>query len=439
IPSLSASSTVKIVSSKTQQLAFEKNSFELLVAEDVVPETVVGVYVVKSNAKHAIGYYIVAGNIDTVFHMDFISGGLIVQKPLDREKVAKYTLLINGTDFSESISAQSSVQIYISDINDNAPQFRSSFYRFVVSENAIIDSIIGKVEAYDLDIGENSRISYSIDDHSTILHIDQFSGKLYLKQLLDYETAKEYYLNVSAFDSGRPSLLTKALVIILIQDVNDNCPKFTKLAYDATIFDDVPSDAFVTQVFADDIDVIDSGKLRFQILDVSYENHKQNAQTSPYSDNQDYIRALFSIDEKNGAITKKSPSPTLFPVKHIFDPFKISGSKFTLNVTVTDGFYTSSCLVTVTVRHSATSLHKDKDMKKIFEFKIKENIEVGSTLGIVDPNPMSSFEYQLLNGGNRFEIEKYTGNLVVTSKLDADVRDQYQLSVLVKSTIENDK
>lgn len=51
--------------------------------------------------------------------------------------------------------------VNVTDVNDNAPQFKESLYYLEIPENLVQDSVYTFV-ASDLDIGDNAKITYSI-------------------------------------------------------------------------------------------------------------------------------------------------------------------------------------------------------------------------------------------------------------------------------------
>ena len=54
------------------------------------------------------------------------------------------------------------VTIHVNDSNDNRPEFSVSGYVFSVSEEQGEDVYVGRVQAYDSDIGLNADVEYSI-------------------------------------------------------------------------------------------------------------------------------------------------------------------------------------------------------------------------------------------------------------------------------------
>ena len=86
-----------------------------------------------------------------------------VSKPLDRESFNRFAITVTATDNqSPPQTGVTSVKITIIDVNDNWPTFSSDAYKFSVSEDAVISTLVGNVVAFDKDTGNNSKLSYSI-------------------------------------------------------------------------------------------------------------------------------------------------------------------------------------------------------------------------------------------------------------------------------------
>lgn len=88
--------------------------------------------------------------------------------------------------------------INIGDINDNSPIFRREHYEFSVVENSAPGTVLGRIEAYDLDAGVNQQIRYTIVNaiEAAFFHLDELTGVLTLVQPLDYEMDKHFSFKV---------------------------------------------------------------------------------------------------------------------------------------------------------------------------------------------------------------------------------------------------
>lgn len=65
---------------------------------------------------------------------------------------------------------------------------------------------------------------------------------------LDYETCRDYFLTVEAWDGGTPPLSAITTVNINLTDVNDNAPMFSCDLYTAVVSEDATIDASVVKV-----------------------------------------------------------------------------------------------------------------------------------------------------------------------------------------------
>ncbi|XP_054371576.1 cadherin-23-like [Molothrus ater] len=91
-----------------------------------------------------IGYTIVSGNTNSIFALDYISGALTLNGPLDRENPfysAGFILTVKGTELNDdrtpsNASVTTTFNILVIDVNDNAPEFNSSEYSVAIPELA---------------------------------------------------------------------------------------------------------------------------------------------------------------------------------------------------------------------------------------------------------------------------------------------------------------
>ena len=107
------------------------------------------------------------------------------------------------------------MQISISDINDNSPQFIDSPYSAAIAESLPGGSCVLQVNATDIDMGKNAEIVYKLvaaTPATGLIHfdLDDDSGLLRIKPVsLDFETLKSYRFEVSASDNGSPALTVR--------------------------------------------------------------------------------------------------------------------------------------------------------------------------------------------------------------------------------------
>uniref|UniRef100_A0A3B4UZL8 Protocadherin 2 alpha a 15 n=1 Tax=Seriola dumerili TaxID=41447 RepID=A0A3B4UZL8_SERDU len=156
---------------------------------------------------------------------------IVTKSPLDREENSFYELSIVAKDTGEPpLSSEKTISVVVSDVNDNRPQFSLSPYTFYVTENNDLTAPVFSVRASDLDESDNAHISYHIprdssgDSIGLFLNINSESGAIMALKSFDFETLKTFQFQVSASDSGTPSLSSNVTVNVFILDQNDNAP-----------------------------------------------------------------------------------------------------------------------------------------------------------------------------------------------------------------------
>lgn len=165
---------------------------------------------------------------------------VVVSLPLDREKQPNYTLSVVATDTgTPPLHASTTINLQVTDINDNAPEFESNLYETNVMEVSDPGTSVIQVLATDKDEGNNSAITYSLaetpETHSSWFQVDPRSGLITTRAHVDCETDPMPRLVVVATDNGFPPLSSSATVLVTIHDVNDNEPIFDQSFYNVSV------------------------------------------------------------------------------------------------------------------------------------------------------------------------------------------------------------
>uniref|UniRef100_UPI00398F1FCC protocadherin-10-like n=1 Tax=Pristiophorus japonicus TaxID=55135 RepID=UPI00398F1FCC len=207
-------------------------------------------------------------------HYKLITSGL-----LDRETVPKYNIPVLAWDSgSPPRSTNKTIQISVSDVNDNAPRFSRPSYTVYVMENNAPGASIFRVTAFDADLDQNSYVSYSFKGNlqnppvSTYLDINSMNGTIYALRSIDYEHLKNFQIQVQARDAGVPPLSSSATVNVIILDQNDNAPLIVSPSArsGSAAAGIVPQSAgqgyLVTKIIASDADSGQNARLSYQVL-----------------------------------------------------------------------------------------------------------------------------------------------------------------------------
>ncbi|XP_061463308.1 protocadherin beta-16-like [Rhineura floridana] len=227
---------------------------------------------------------------------------LVVQAPLDREKVAKYNITITAIDRgSPRLTLTRIINVQISDVNDNPPVFEKSSFEMPIQENNIPGLLIGSVHAADLDMERNAKLTYSLlpgkiadSPVASYISVNSKTGNLYALRSLDYEQIMDFKVTVRATDGGSPPLSSEVIVEFVVTDENDNAPFFLYPLQNSTspCNELVPKSAeagyLVTKVVAVDGDSGQNSWLSYELLKA----------TDP---------GLFSIGAQNGEVRTRRP------------------------------------------------------------------------------------------------------------------------------------
>ncbi|XP_076411145.1 protocadherin alpha-C2 isoform X3 [Peromyscus maniculatus bairdii] len=204
------------------------------VPEDVALNTVVALLSVNdqdsgSNRKVSLGL-----EASLPFRLNGFGNSytLVVSGPLDRERVAAYNITVTATDGGiPPLTSQRTLQVEVSDINDNPPSFLKDSYSVYIQENNLPGVLLCTVQATDPDQKENAEVTYSLLDReiqglpvTSYVSINSASGSLYALNSFDYEKFREFFVTVEAQDKGRPPLSSTVTANVYVVDMNDHAP-----------------------------------------------------------------------------------------------------------------------------------------------------------------------------------------------------------------------
>ena len=163
------------------------------------------------------------------------------------------------------LQANTSVNVSIIDVNDNAP-FMVNQIIFVI-ENEVVNKTIFNLNGIDKDSGSNSLIDYSLINQSFPFKIQQ--DQLKVSGVLDRETVDKYILIVQLKDRGKPQQTSLSTITVIVNDTNDNDPKFGKSVYNCSVRENSHFGSRVCFVDATDADTGENAKLSFFLTNSS--------------------------------------------------------------------------------------------------------------------------------------------------------------------------
>ncbi|XP_055053276.2 protocadherin Fat 3a isoform X1 [Misgurnus anguillicaudatus] len=406
-PPLSSTITFPVTVVNKAMPVFDRPFYSVKVSEDVPVWTPILGINASSPEGQSVLYTITHGDPDTLFSIGFDTGVISVIAALDYETSLAHRLIVRATDCLTGARAEVDVEVTVLDVNDNPPVFEQPLYKAVISESAMIGTAALQVLATDSDSEKNAAMRYQIipdrSNSTEHFHIDSSSGLILTARSLDHETIQRYVFLVRATDNGFPPLSSEVWVTVDVTDTNDNAPVFNQLLYEASINELAPKGHFVTCVQASDADRSDAERLQYGLV----------------SGNE---RMLFELNAASGVLTLSGQRR-----------MQRMPSAITLNVSVSDGVFTSTAQVHVRVERA--NLHSPQFAQGLYEAEVRENAPAGSKVIMIraqdaDPGLFGEVRYVLLSDAARdlFSIDG-SGQIVTLEKLDREERDEMVLSI----------
>ena len=167
---------------------------------------------------------------------------IILNSPLDRELVDRYTVQVTATRADRSETATTTLTVDILDYNDNSPVFTDGNGAVVViPENIPASTSISRANATDADIGSNSELQFSFTPPNLPFSIDPSSGVISTAGVIDYEVTQRFTLTVQVRDLGSPGRSAPPNVYYInVTNENDNYPQFEAGAYFGEVYAGAP-------------------------------------------------------------------------------------------------------------------------------------------------------------------------------------------------------
>ena len=186
----------------------------------------------------------------------------------DREANEMYSGLILTVDDGGGMESNATLDVQITDANDNSPIFSTDSLNVEIPETASVEFEVIVVNAQDLDEGDNAFVTYSLSGENLNgeFEIDSLSGAITVAGSLDYETIQQYILNVTAMDGGNPPRRSYLAIEVNIQDENDNIPVFLNPDPSFTVNENVEVGTSVGLVTAIDDDTGSNAAVVYAIV-----------------------------------------------------------------------------------------------------------------------------------------------------------------------------
>ncbi|XP_072547580.1 protocadherin Fat 4 [Salminus brasiliensis] len=202
------------------------------------------------------------------FMVDSVLGVVSVIDQVDREKKSSYSLTITAVDKGDvPRSSTGTINITVLDINDCVPVFSQELLTLHVLENGQDPSQnMHQISAFDGDLGLNGLVTYFMTSgNSEGPFLLNPNGTFWILQNLDREIQSLHTIKIIAVDSGVAPLTGTGTLLVIVDDVNDNRPRFDKDEFSTFISEDAPPGTIFARLTASDNDVGVNGQIRYSL------------------------------------------------------------------------------------------------------------------------------------------------------------------------------
>uniref|UniRef100_A0A8C5MVS1 Cadherin 10 n=1 Tax=Leptobrachium leishanense TaxID=445787 RepID=A0A8C5MVS1_9ANUR len=222
---------------------------------------------------------------------------------MNRENREHYQVVIQAKDMGGQmggLSGTTTVNISLTDVNDNPPRFTQNSYHLSVQEASAVGTPVGHIKAIDADIGKNAEVQYRITDGDEMGMFEITTEKstqdgiVTVRKRLDYESKRLYSLKVEAMNTHVDAhfyylgpFKDTATVKISVED-SDEPPMFSRPSYMFKVHEDIELGTIIGTVMARDPDTV-SSPIRFSL------------------DRHTDLDRIFNIHTGNGSIYTAKP------------------------------------------------------------------------------------------------------------------------------------
>ena len=382
---------------------------------DNTPRCDRGVYTAQVLSNASIGNLVVALNCEdldrtslvyttassnSAFRVDHASGRVTVAQGLRNLRGSTVVLDVRVSDTSEFVSVPVNIAVLFA--NQDPPTFQRPLYTFYILESAPALSVVGQVQAEDLDSSDSSLTFSLIRGSAGTFYLDPLSGRVILTASVDFERIQEYQLTIGVSDSGSFDgsniLSSTASVVVRINNTNDNDPIFSNGGiYGSTVPELTQVSTRVVSMSCSDADAVPFGTAHIS-ADIP--------DTTPFE--------LVVVEDRRGEIQVSGP---------------LNGpSAFVVNVTCSDGERFVIGQVFLFVPEPLAPVFSSPS----YEWFVPETAQTGSSFqSIQATSNFSAVTYSIVDGNNDgiFYIEPSTGALSLVATLDYESQQRHGLII----------
>uniref|UniRef100_A0A8D0E115 Cadherin domain-containing protein n=1 Tax=Salvator merianae TaxID=96440 RepID=A0A8D0E115_SALMN len=209
------------------------------------------------------------------FNLNSKNGHLYVSERIDRDELCQWKekcilileVLVDKLNLF-------TLEIEITDVNDNAPTFKQERLELKIIETTAVGTHFPLQEAQDIDAGNYSLQNYHLSNSKYFSLKQQRKPdrdrypELVLERNLDREEKSVHFLTLTATDGGHPVNSGTLQICVVVLDANDNAPIFNQHLYKMNVLESVPIGSVLLAVNATDADEAANSEVFYSFLKI---------------------------------------------------------------------------------------------------------------------------------------------------------------------------
>uniref|UniRef100_A0A8C5GK80 Protocadherin-15-like n=1 Tax=Gouania willdenowi TaxID=441366 RepID=A0A8C5GK80_GOUWI len=365
------------------------------------------------------------------------SGYLVLENPLDRESLDYYNLVITASDAHPDGTSTATVNIAVTDVNDNDPQFDTSLPLNLTVTEEQDHAYVGGVKALDPDLGASGQVHYRLVNHQQLFSING-TGAISTAVPLDREVEGHYFLIVEAWDGAVDPRRSRLTLSVTVLDVDDNSPVFTQQTYSVDLPENIPKDTVILQLKVRDMNdfspvfsqslyqgMVAPTAVKGTIVTTVKANDFDPGTPAGFVrykvDQEAYSASIFEVEEDTGHVVTRvnlNEEPNM---------------KFQLLVVAYDDgvpVKENTTLVEITVLQPSVIPVFTKEEYRFLP--VSEAAAVGTFVGVITAAAVNQTIIYSIIGGNKggmFSLNETTGVISTAQPLDYETNSSYVLRV----------
>ena len=183
-----------------------------------------------------------------IFRFRSGTGILETSERLDFETRKDYNLIIRDSDRNDSAFYSHEVIVYVTDENDNEPQFAMTSFTGHVNTANRVGSFVKELNASDPDTRERGRLGFMIGDRNSLFTVNPRTWVMQTNGKPLDTSESNFPVNVRVFDQGYPRQESPTVVISV--NKRNNPPVFSQSEYRFTYSEAILPGVVIGRVMA---------------------------------------------------------------------------------------------------------------------------------------------------------------------------------------------